>query len=57
MKGGRKRRPEGKWEKKVEGLIKQKNLTPEEPVNRPIWQKATGNSNRCNNGRLLWLGR
>jgi hypothetical protein len=44
------------WET-VERLIKQKNITTEEPVNRPIWRKATGDSNRCNNGRLLWLSR
>jgi len=41
----------------VERLIKQKILTTEETENRPIWRKATGDSNRPNNGRLLWLGR
>ena len=35
---GRKRRgrPETKWEKEVKRVMKQKNLTPEEAINRQI---------------------
>jgi hypothetical protein len=40
---GRKRRgrPEMKWEREVKRVMKQKNVTPEGTVNRPIWRKAT----------------
>jgi hypothetical protein len=38
---GRKRRTEMKWEREVERVMKQKNLTPEDAVNRELWQKAT----------------
>jgi hypothetical protein len=42
--GGRRRgRPEIKWEKEVERVMKQKNLTPEDAVNLQIWRKATEN--------------
>jgi hypothetical protein len=37
----RRGRPEIKWEKEVERLIKQKNLTPDEAKKRQIWRKAT----------------
>jgi hypothetical protein len=33
------RRPEMKWER----VLKQKNLTPEDAVNRQLWRKATEN--------------
>jgi hypothetical protein len=36
---GRKRRgrPEKKWEREMEGTVKQKNLTPEDAVNQQMW--------------------
>jgi hypothetical protein len=42
---GRRRRGrfEMKWEREVERVIKQKNLTPEDAVNRKLWRKATEN--------------
>jgi hypothetical protein len=36
-------RLEIKWEREVERVTKQKNLTPEDAVNRHIWRKATKN--------------
>jgi hypothetical protein len=41
--GGRRGRPEIKWEKEVERVMKQKNLTPEDAVNMQIWRKVTEN--------------
>jgi hypothetical protein len=41
--GRRRGRPEMKWERGVERVMKQKNLTPEDAVNRQIWRKATEN--------------
>jgi hypothetical protein len=44
--GGRRRRrgrPEMKWEREVERVMKQKNLTPEDSVNRQLWREATEN--------------
>jgi hypothetical protein len=32
-----------KWERKMERVKKQKNLTPEDAVNWQIWRKATEN--------------
>jgi hypothetical protein len=42
---GRRRRgrPEMKWEREVERVVKQNNLTPENAVNRQLWRKATEN--------------
>jgi hypothetical protein len=46
-KGRRRRRrrgrPEMKWEREVERVMKQKNLTPEDAVNRQLWRKTTEN--------------
>jgi hypothetical protein len=39
----RRGRPEMKWEREVERVMKQKNLTPEDAVNRQLWRKATEN--------------
>jgi hypothetical protein len=36
-------RPEMKWEREVERVMKQKNLTPEDAVNWQLWQKVTKN--------------
>jgi hypothetical protein len=36
-------RPEMKWEREVERVMKQKNLTPKDAVNRQLWRKATEN--------------
>jgi hypothetical protein len=36
-------RPEMKWEREVNRVMKQKNLTPEDAVNRQIRRKATEN--------------
>ena len=40
---GRKRRgrPEMKWEREVERVMKQKNLTPEDKIKRQTRRKAT----------------
>jgi hypothetical protein len=35
--------PEINWEKQVEKLMKQKNLTPDDAENRKIWRKTTEN--------------
>jgi hypothetical protein len=35
--------PEIKWEREVESVMKQKNLTPQDAVNRQLWLKATEN--------------
>jgi hypothetical protein len=32
-----------KWQREVERVMKQKNLTPEDAVNQQLWQKATEN--------------
>jgi hypothetical protein len=50
---GRRRRvrPKMKWEREVERVMKQKNLTPENTANRQLWRKAT--ENRCNTGKLI----
>jgi adenine C2-methylase RlmN of 23S rRNA A2503 and tRNA A37 len=40
---GRRGRPEMKWERKVERVKKQKNLTPEKAVNRQLRRKVTEN--------------
>ena len=49
---GRKRRerPEKKWEKEVERVMKQKNLTPKDAVNRQMGEKRLRPSNRCKTG-------
>jgi hypothetical protein len=39
----RRRRPEMNWEREVEKMMKQKNLAPEEALNRQLWRKATAN--------------
>jgi hypothetical protein len=39
----RRGRPEMKWEREVERVMKQKNLIPEDAVNRKLWRKATEN--------------
>jgi hypothetical protein len=39
----RRGRPEMKWERKVERVMKQKNLAPEDAVNGQLWRKATEN--------------
>jgi hypothetical protein len=39
----RRGRPEIKWEREVESVIKQKNLTPQDAVNRQLRLKATEN--------------
>jgi hypothetical protein len=39
----RRRRPKMNWERKVEKVMKQKNLTPEDALNRQLWRKATAN--------------
>jgi hypothetical protein len=31
------------WERELEKELKQKNLTPEDEVNRQIWRKTTEN--------------
>jgi hypothetical protein len=35
--------PEMKWEREVERVTKQKNLTPEDAVNWQLWRKAAEN--------------
>jgi hypothetical protein len=40
---GRRGRPEMKWEREVERVMKRKNLTPKDAVNRQLWRKATEN--------------
>jgi hypothetical protein len=35
--GRRRRRPEMKWEREVERVMKQRNLTHEDAVNRQLW--------------------
>jgi hypothetical protein len=43
---GRKKKrktPEIKWEREVERVMKQKNLTPEDAVNRQLERKAAEN--------------
>jgi lysozyme family protein len=42
---GRRRRgrPEVKWEKKIESVMKQRNLTSDDAVNRQLWRLKTGN--------------
>jgi hypothetical protein len=40
---GRRGRHELKREMEVERVMKQKNLTPEDPVNRQLWRKKTHN--------------
>jgi hypothetical protein len=37
----RRGRPEMKWEREIERVIKHKNITPEDAVNWKLWQKAT----------------
>jgi len=37
------RRPEVKWERKIESLMKQRNLTTDDAVNRQLWRLKTGN--------------
>jgi hypothetical protein len=37
------RRPEIKCEREVERVMRQKNLTPEDAVNRQLWRKAAEN--------------
>jgi hypothetical protein len=32
-----------KWEREVERVMKEKNLTPEDAVNRQLWHKETKN--------------
>jgi len=39
----RRGRPEAKWVREVERVIKQKNLTLEDAVNWKIWRKAPEN--------------
>ena len=39
----RRERPEMKWEREVNRVMKQKNLTREDTVDRQIWRKATEN--------------
>jgi hypothetical protein len=41
--GRRRERPEMKWEREVERMMKQKHLTPEDAVNGQLWRKATEN--------------
>ena len=50
---GRRRRgrPEVKWDKEVERVIKHRNLTSEEAINRQIRQLKTGN--RWTTGKLI----
>jgi len=36
-------RPEVKWEKEDERVMKQRNLTYDDPVNRQLWRRKTGN--------------
>jgi len=47
MVAGRRRRRRGRhemtWEREMEKVLKQKNLTPEDEVNRQIWRKTTKN--------------
>jgi hypothetical protein len=42
---GRKKKKRGtsemKWEREVKIVMKQNNLTPQDAVNRKIWQKVT----------------
>jgi hypothetical protein len=42
---GRRRRggPEMKWEREVETMMKQKDLTHEDAVKRQLWRKTTEN--------------
>jgi len=39
----RRGRHEMTWERELEKMLKQKNLTSEDEVNRQIWRKATEN--------------
>jgi hypothetical protein len=41
--GRRRGRPEMNWEKEVERVMKENNLTPEDAVNRQLWRKASEN--------------
>jgi hypothetical protein len=41
--GRRRGRPKMKWEKEVERVTKQKNLTSEDALNQQLWQKVTEN--------------
>jgi len=52
---GRRRRgrPEVKWEKEVERVVKQSNLTSDEAVNRKLWRLTT--SNQWTNGKLIGM--
>jgi hypothetical protein len=47
------RRPEMKWEREVERLMKQKNLTPEDAITGNYAEKRLRTSNRCNTGKLI----
>jgi hypothetical protein len=43
QEGRRRGRSEIVWEREVERVMKQKNLTPEDGANRQLWRKATEN--------------
>jgi hypothetical protein len=50
---GRRRRgrPEVRWGKEVERVMKHRNLTPDEAINRQLWRLET--SNRWTTGKLI----
>jgi hypothetical protein len=51
------RRPEMKWEREVERIMKQKYLTPEDAITGNYGEKRLRTSNRCNTGKLIQIDR
>jgi len=43
-----------RWEKEVKRLMKQKNLTPETPLNRQIRRKEAQEQYAVQQAKLLW---
>jgi hypothetical protein len=54
-KEGRRRRgrPKVKWDKEIERVIKHRNLTSDEAINRQIWRLKT--SSRWTTGKLIFF--
>jgi hypothetical protein len=48
---------EMKWEREVERVMKQKNLTPEDAITGNYGEKRLRTSNQCNTGKLISINR
>jgi hypothetical protein len=48
-------RPEVQWEKKVERLMKQNNLTSDDAINLQLWRKVNGEQQRVDRWRTGYI--